>query len=162
MISHIDQQENRLVELADRLEVSELVNRYVVLLDTQDENGFDPEWPSLIFTEDVRMELPVGTYEGLDGLAEFHYRAKSEFARTHHVSSDHRIVVNGDFATVRCQMIATHVHRRSERLENGRLPLFRVGGSYEAEAVRTLHGWRFRSWVCRVSWHEGTGPVELC
>ncbi len=151
----------KLRDLVDRIEISELVSRYVILLDTQDENGFDDSWPGSIFTEDIRMELPIGTYEGLDGLAEFHYRAKSKFARTHHLSSNHSIAVDGDSATVRCQMITTHVHPLSRPDRNSRRALFRIGGHYEAEAVRTDLGWRFRRWVCRVTWHEGSGSVEV-
>ncbi|GAB3647949.1 nuclear transport factor 2 family protein [Streptomyces sparsus] len=163
MTSDVDRLRTRVRELADRAEITDLVSRYVILLDTQDDLGFDDCWPRSVFTEDVRLEFPLGTFQGLDGLAEFHHRAKAKFARTHHLAANHLVELSGDTATVRCQMLATHVQTEQARAQAGPdlAPLFEVGGYYLAEAVRTPDGWRFRSWTCRVVWHQGTGQVPL-
>ncbi|WP_410537965.1 nuclear transport factor 2 family protein [Streptomyces sp. KL2] len=137
--------------LADRSEITALLDRYVVLLDTQDENGFDETWPRRIFTEDVRLVFPIGEHHGLDGLSEFHYRAKRKFVRTHHLASNYLVDLDGDRAAFRFQMISTHVHP-------GEKPLFEVGGHYEGEAVRTDEGWRIRRWTYHVAWSTGPGP----
>ncbi|GAA2427546.1 nuclear transport factor 2 family protein [Streptomyces macrosporus] len=137
--------------LTDRSEITTLIDRYVILLDTQDENGFDDTWPRRLFTEDVHVTFPVGEHRGLDGLAEFHYRAKQKFDRTHHIASNYLIDLDGDRADVRFQMIAIHVHP-------GDGPLFEVGGHYEGEAVRTDEGWRIRRWGYHVAWSTGPRP----
>jgi hypothetical protein len=139
-------------ELTDRAAISELIDRYVVLLDTQDENGFDESWPRTVFTEDVRLHFPIGTHEGLAGVAEFHLAAKQKFDRTLHLSANHAVRLDGDRAQVRFHLIATHVHH------DGGVPLFDIGGHYTGEAVRTAAGWRFREWGFHLTWASGPGP----
>lgn len=139
-------------ELTDRAAISELIDRYVVLLDTQDENGFDESWPRTLFTEDVRLHFPIGTHEGIPGVAEFHHAAKQKFDRTLHLSANHVIRLDGDRAHVRFHLIATHVHH------DGGAPLFDIGGHYTGEAVRTTAGWRFREWGFHLTWASGPGP----
>lgn len=137
--------------MVDRSEIADLIDRYVVLLDTQDEHGFDDTWPPAIFTEDVEMSFPVGGHKGLPGLAEFHYEAKRKFDRTHHIAANYLIDINGDQADVRFHMRATHVHK-------GAGELFDIGGHYTGEAVRTVHGWRFRRWAFHWTWSAGPKP----
>ncbi|MGP3922542.1 nuclear transport factor 2 family protein [Streptomyces sp. 8N616] len=143
--------EEQIRKLVDRSEIAALIDRYVVLLDTQDEAGFDDSWPRSIFTENVRLSFPIGDHEGLDGVAEFHYQAKRKFDRTHHLASNYLIGLDGDRAGVRFHMLATHVHP-------GEGPLFDIGGHYEGEAVRTAEGWRFQRWAFHLTWSAGPKP----
>lgn len=155
--------QQQLQNLVDRAAVSELIDRYTILLDQQDAEGFDDSWPASVFTEDCHLEFPIGSYSSIDRLAEFHYRAKQKFSDTHHLSSNHAIVLDGDRADVRFHMLAVHEHpeetRRRQPVDPG--PLFKIGGYYEAESVRTKDGWRFKSWVFHVVWTEGVAPAEL-
>lgn len=138
--------------LDDRAALSALIDRYVVLLDTQDVNGFDESWPGTVFTEDVRLHFPIGTHEGIEGVAEFHHAAKQKFARTLHLSANHVVRLDEDRASVRFHLIATHVHH------DAGTPLFDIGGHYTGEAVRTPAGWRFREWGFHLDWAQGPGP----
>ena len=144
--------------LRDRAEIEELIDRYTVLLDTQDDHGFDRTWPATVFTDDVRLSFPIGSHQGIGGAAEFHYRAKQRFDRTLHLSSNHQVRLDGDRARVRCHLIATHVHHPSASAPDRIGPLFDIGGHYLGEAVRTERGWRFREWGFHLSWAEGPGP----
>ncbi|MFG2683771.1 nuclear transport factor 2 family protein [Streptomyces sp. NPDC048392] len=141
--------------LNDRTEIAELVDRYVVLLDTQDKHGFDDSWPAAVFTEDCLLEFPVGVLEGRDGAAAFHFDRKSRFARTHHLASNYSITTDGDTARVRVQLVASHVHHDDGPDPGGR---FDIGGHSEGEAVRTPDGWRIRRWRFHLTWSDGAGP----
>ncbi|MEU8545405.1 nuclear transport factor 2 family protein [Streptomyces roseoverticillatus] len=145
---------DRVRELGDRAAVNELLDRYIVLLDNQDENGFDGSWPSTVFTDDVRMIFPVGACEGLSDVARLHFVAKNRFDRSLHVSSNHIVTLDGDRADVRLHVLATHVHHPGP--ENR--PNFDIGGYYEGEAVRTAVGWRLRTWAFHLVWSTGPGP----
>jgi hypothetical protein len=144
--------------LRDRAEISELMDRYTVLLDTQDDHGFDGTWPATVFTDDVRLHFPIGTHHGIAGVAEFHYRAKVRFARTIHLSGNHVVQLDGDRARVRCHMVATHVHHPSPEAPDRIGELFDLGGHGSGEAVRTPRGWRLREWGFTPTWAEGPGP----
>ncbi|MEU2249781.1 nuclear transport factor 2 family protein [Streptomyces sp. NPDC019224] len=138
--------------------MSRLIDRYIVLLDIQDENGFDSSWPSTIFTEDVRMHFPIGTVKGIEKVAEFHHAAKVRFDRTLHVGASHDIALAGDTARVRMHVVATHVHAPLPGQADRIGPLFDIGGYYSGEAVRTRNGWRLREWGFRLVWADGPGP----
>ncbi|MFG2953215.1 nuclear transport factor 2 family protein [Streptomyces sp. NPDC048291] len=141
--------------LADRAAVAELVDRYITLLDTQDDHGFDPTWPATVFTPDCRLEFPVGTVEGRDSAAAFHHDRKSRFARTHHLAANYGIRLSGDTARIRVHLVASHVHHEDGPDPDGR---FDIGGYSEGEAVRTPDGWRLHRWRFRLVWSDGAGP----
>lgn len=141
--------------LADRAELTELIDRYVTLLDTQDEHGFDDTWTRTVFTADCRLEFPVGNASGLEGLAAFHLDRKSRFARTHHLASNYGIQLEGDTARIRIHLVASHVHHEDGPDPGGR---FDIGGYSEGEAVRTPDGWRLHRWKFNLVWSAGAGP----
>ena len=155
--------QQELDDLLDRAAIARLIDRYTLLLDSQDEPGTAPDWPRSIFTHDCRLVFPIGEHHGLAGLGAFHDAAKQKFSATHHLSSNHAIVLDGDRADIRFQMIATHVHRPDTRRRAARDPgpLFQVGGYYAGRAARTADGWRFASWSFHVVWTSGTGPADL-
>ncbi|MGW1544508.1 nuclear transport factor 2 family protein [Streptomyces sp. NPDC002309] len=145
----------RLRDLADRAEITELVDRYVTLLDVQDADGYDESWPRTVFTDDCRLDFPVGTVRGLDTAAAFHFDRKSRFARTHHLAANHGITLDGDTARVRVHILASHIHHDDGPDPGGR---FDIGGYSEAEAVRTPRGWRISRWRFHLVWSDGAGP----
>ncbi|WP_331765276.1 nuclear transport factor 2 family protein (plasmid) [Streptomyces sp. NBC_01384] len=145
-------------ELRDRAEINELIDRYVILLDTQDDHGFDSTWPATVFTDDVRLHFPIGIHEGLEGVAEFHHAGKVRFDRTLHLSANHAITLDGDRARVRMHLLATHVHHPSPDAPDRIGTLFDIGGHYGGEAVRTERGWRFSEWGFHLTWAAGPGP----
>ncbi|GGT26603.1 nuclear transport factor 2 family protein [Streptomyces chromofuscus] len=153
--AELDAVRDRLRELADRAEIAELIDRYVTLLDAQDAHGYDDSWPRTVFTDDCRLEFPVGEVRGLDTAAAFHFDRKSRFARTHHLASNYGITLDGDTARVRVHLFASHVHHDDGPDPGGR---FDIGGYSEGEAVRTPDGWRISRWRFQLVWSDGAGP----
>ncbi|GAA3302657.1 nuclear transport factor 2 family protein [Streptomyces cinereospinus] len=153
--AELDALRDRVRDLADRAEITELIDRYVTLLDVQDRHGYDDTWPRTVFTEDCRLEFPVGTVRGLDTAAAFHFDRKSRFARTHHLAANHGIALDGDTARVRVHLFASHVHHDDGPDPGGR---FDIGGYSEGEAVRTADGWRISRWRFQLVWSDGAGP----
>jgi len=138
--------------LVDRAEITALFDRFFVTLDTHDEATHDDDWYRTLFTEDVRLRFPIGGHDGVTGCADLETRAKGNWERTHHVGANYVMDIDGDHATLRAQVLATHVHFPSG---NGPRPHFAMGGSYDAEAVRTGDGWRFRLVALHVVWTSG-------
>ena len=82
------------------------------------------------------------------------------FQRTQHVTTNHLVDLDGDRASVRFNLIATHVHAEEvrQRLGEGPGAHFTVCDYYEGDTVRTGAGWRFRRQTLHVTWTEGTPP----
>lgn len=137
--------------LADRLEVRDLVDRYLADLD---EAEFDDAWARSVFTEDGRFEFAMGGHDGVPGMAEYTAAMMGKWRRTQHVASGHIVDVDGDLARVRGNLIATHLHA-------GDAEPFQVGDRFEGEAVRTEGGWRFARLAFEVLWTRGTPPGRV-
>lgn len=151
LAAEVDLLRARLLAVTDRLELRELFERYVIALDTVCEQDHDDDWFRTVLTEDVRLDFPIGTREGLTGFAGFLREARGWWERTHHVSATTEIALDADRATVRVHQLATHVHRGGAH----RAAPFDVGGYYDARAVRTPAGWRFDRLTFRVVWSRG-------
>ncbi|MEW2635794.1 nuclear transport factor 2 family protein [Streptomyces sp. NPDC048389] len=141
--------------LADRAAIAELIDRYITLLDTQDDHGFDDTWPHTVFTDDCRLEFPVGTVEGIRDVAAFHFDRKSRFNRTHHLAANYSVQADGDTALLRIHLVASHIHHDDGPDPGGR---FDIGGYSRAQAVRTPDGWRLHRWRFHLMFSDGTGP----
>lgn len=72
------------------------------------------------------------------------------FARTHHVMTNPIVDINGDNATVRANLIATHVYRDDKPGAH-----FDAGMVYHFMAVRTAQGWRFSHVKLERIWSNG-------
>lgn len=136
--------------LNDRLELTQLCDRYVHHLDK--DRGSDA-WLDKIFTEDVHLTFPFGEFKGLEGLVGFQQMARTTFARTHHISANHTVDLEGDEARVAAHLMAVHVRRADEPAAD-----FTIGGHYEAEARRTPHGWRIHRFTFDLVWQSGEAP----
>jgi hypothetical protein len=141
--------------LTARAEITDLINRLARELDERvlDPQRFDEQWAGSFFTEDARTSYPVGGFTGIAAIAEGIRAGMSKFVRTQHVHSNHIIDLGDDSATVRWDLLATHVLR-----ESGEEHLFSVGDYYDGEVVRTAAGWRFRQMTLHVTWTTGTPP----
>lgn len=136
--------------LNDRLELTQLCDRYVHHLDK--DRGSDA-WLDKIFTEDVHLSFPFGEFKGLEGLVGFQQMARTTFARTHHISANHTVELDGDEARVAAHLMAVHVRRADEPAAD-----FTIGGHYEAEARRTPQGWRIHRFNFDLVWQSGEAP----
>jgi hypothetical protein len=140
----------QLRELTDRAAITRLCDRYTMHLDADRDND---EWLGSVFTPDAHLTFPFGEYQGLAGLAEFQQMARTTFARTHHLSSNYSVDLDGDKARVRAHLMAVHVPRSAEPGLH-----FTIGGHYDAQAVRTPDGWRIRQLVFDLVWNAGQAP----
>ncbi|GAA0298379.1 hypothetical protein GCM10010302_41310 [Streptomyces polychromogenes] len=143
--------------LRDRAELRELFDRYVTALDTFDGTGPDEAGFRALFTEDATFAFPIGVCTGVEAFAALQREARDRWARTHHVSANHRVTLDGDRALVRAQQVTTHVHHGGP----GPVSHFDVGGHTEARAVRTPDGWRLSHVSFRVVWDSGVRLPEL-
>jgi SnoaL-like domain len=139
--------------LSDRAEIAQLCDRYVMHLDWDRDND---EWLGSVFTDDAHLAFPMGEYQGLGGIAEFQEMGRRNYTASHHISANNYIELDGDRARVRVHLVAVHVGRREEPGRH-----FDLGGHYDAEAVRTPAGWRFRRFTFSIVWHSGETPAEL-
>jgi hypothetical protein len=136
--------------LRDRAEIAELCDRYAMYLDRSRD---DDSWFDSVFTDDVQLMFPMGTYKGMAGLAEFHAMARTTFERTHHLSANHTIRLDGDEATVWAHLTAIHLPRRDDPATH-----FMIGGHYQAAVLRTPRGWRIDRFDFDLVWRGGAGP----
>ncbi|MFE7312139.1 nuclear transport factor 2 family protein [Streptomyces sp. NPDC057555] len=154
----------RVAVLVDRAEITGLIDRYLLSLDTlPGGDGFDDDWARSLFTEDIEITSPVGEYRGIKGLAASEQATMAKFARTQHLGANCLIGLDGDRATVRWNALMTHVHLPSTQAARGAEPggHFDVGGTFTGEVVRTADGWRFRRLEIRAVWTNGQGPLAL-
>jgi SnoaL-like domain len=149
--------------LVDRAEISDLIDRFSRDLDDYTIEGrpFDVTWVRSYFTDDASVDYPVGSATGAESIsALIDGRGMAPFQRTQHVTTNYLVDLDGDRASVRFNLIATHVHADDvrQRLGEGPGAHFTVGDYYEGEIVRTTAGWRFRRQALHVTWSEGTPP----
>jgi SnoaL-like domain len=149
--------------LADRAEISDLIDRFARDLDdyTRDGRPFDVAWVRSYFTDDAEVDYPIGTARGAEAIATLiDGQGMAPFQRTQHITTNHIIDLDGHRAGLRFNLIATHVHAEEVRRQRGEEPgaHFTVGDYYEGEAIRTDAGWRFERQSLRVTWTEGSAP----
>lgn len=149
--------DTRLACLLDRTEISELIDRYVVTLDTAEQQDRDRDWYRLMFTDHVRLAYPIGDHTGIEGLREFLCAARLTWQVTHHVSANHVIDLHGWRATARVQIVGTHVDYDATALRVPDGHRFDTGGYYDVEAVRGPRGWRIDYLRFVLVWTSGGG-----
>lgn len=143
--------------LADRMDLAELSEVYLASLD---EGVFDEEWARSLFTEDAELVFPVGADHGIPGAVALTRKAMERWEGTQHHGSGCRVELDGDRATVRWSLIATHLHFGSPR-PPAATRHFQLGGRFEALAVRTGLGWRFSRLHLRITWSTGVAAAEV-
>lgn len=136
--------------LVDRAQIGELLYSFASCLDTKDFQGYANN-----FADDGYVEIPEPTSR--TGETFKMYKAKmpesmgpglSQYKATHHISSNHQIKIDGDVASSRSYLQATHI---------GDTPFehWAGGGWYDCTYRRTVQGWKFVSAKLSVSWISG-------
>ncbi|ANB04138.1 hypothetical protein SAM40697_6750 [Streptomyces ambofaciens] len=133
-----------------------LLHRYLLSLDDEE---LDDAWTAGLFTDDAVVAFPVSRHQGADGMAAYHRSALSAFAATQHLGSPAVVELDGPRATLRANLISTHVHHAHHALPQGSLPpLFATGTFVNGEARRTPEGWRLNLLAFRLLWADGSPP----
>lgn len=135
--------------LMDEREISRTLVRFARCLDTRDYDGY-----AQLYTEDGELVIPWGSHQGRAGLAEKVRRDLGTYLALQHVSTGHDIHIDGDRATVRAALLATHV--MSDEGER----FWTAGGYYDMELVREGEGWKFRSVRINPVWRFETPSSE--
>jgi hypothetical protein len=159
--------------VVERAAVAELLDRFIVALD--DHKFDDDAWLRALVTDDVRFEFPLGAHDGVDGLAAFLKEPVSMFERTHHLNSKAVVDIEGDQATMKANMIATHVNPPNHG-GNGEDPgllttfgthmdgeprrIILIGTHMDGEARRGSDGWRLQRLTFRLAWLMGDPPPK--
>ncbi|MFF1506875.1 nuclear transport factor 2 family protein [Streptomyces sp. NPDC058326] len=144
--------EAQLGALLDRTQLSALIDTYASGLDA---GRFDEAWARSLFTEDVDLHYPVGSHRGHTGLLSFTREIMERWQRTQHLTTGHLITPHGDRAQLEWNLLAVHIHPDDDPARAGLEP-FRIGGRFEADAVRTPAGWRFARMSLRIIWTSGS------
>ncbi|HEU0044488.1 nuclear transport factor 2 family protein [Sphingomonas sp.] len=135
--------EGQLQWLVDRAAITDLFLAFARAIDDKDQRAYTD-----CFAEDGVVALPHGRFEGRDAI--LNMRTPPARWATHHLQAGHQILLNGDKATARVQMMAAHVFDAAVPGGNAR-----AGGWYDAELTRTAAGWRLCSVVLTIIWSTG-------
>lgn len=146
--------ELELLGLLDRDRIIALMNRYFATID--DASGLDAEWARSIFSEDVRVEHRGFTLEGIEDLAVGNRFVRDGWDRTFHVGTNAQVELDGHRAHLRAQLLAIHVHPESTPAEP-----YIIANVFEADAVRTVDGWRFQTLKLRPVWSSGQSHFDI-
>jgi hypothetical protein len=147
---------DQLQQFLDRQAITDLVSRYGLMVDSlrfRDAtdlftDGFVFEFPTVRYALKGGRRVDVVPAEMTSQLGMPPYEA------TQHVISNVLIELDGDTATVRANLIATHVHRVAEPSSH-----FDLGGVYEFTVRRTDAGWRLSGVKLTQVWVAGDGPA---
>ncbi|WP_283136815.1 nuclear transport factor 2 family protein [Rhizohabitans arisaemae] len=143
--------ESRTASTIDEADIARLLDEYAWCVD-------DKRWEDweACFTADAEIRMPFAAHDGSDGLAEWGRAALAPFEKTHHMSSNFQITVEGDTAFGRSKFQAVHVPRADRSSE-----YFVVAGTYHWRFRRTEHGWRIRRCEIEVAWTYGDDATGL-
>lgn len=133
----------RLQWLADRAEISDLLLAFVRAIDDKDQDAYADA-----FAENGHVQLPHATAEGREAIRTM--RRPPAHWSTHHVLTNHQIEIDGDTASARAYLEATHVFDATKPAGHAR-----AGGWYDTTLVRTGDGWRFKSVALTIIWNTG-------
>lgn len=141
-----------LSDILDAAAVARLLDSYLIGLDTGE---LDDDWARGLFTDDAAVVFPMSRHDGIAGLAAWHRESLAAFAATQHLHSPAVTDVRGSVATLRANLVSTHVHHPG----GDRPPLFVTGTGVTGEARRSDGGhWRLSRLEFTVIWMEGTPP----
>jgi hypothetical protein len=140
-------------ELLDRDRVVALMNRYLATVDER--SSFDADWARSLFSPDVRVEHRGIVLQGLDDMAAGHAIVRGGWERTLHFTTNPRVELNGDRAHIQARLFAIHVHPGPNPPD----PYF-IANAFDADAVRTPDGWRFRGFHQEIVWSSGRSHLD--
>jgi 3-phenylpropionate/cinnamic acid dioxygenase small subunit len=141
-------------EIADRIEIQDLLTRYAAALDQKD-------WAKLdtCFTPDAEVDYTStgGTKGRWPEVRKWLEMALAPFPMTMHFISNSTVELSGDRARARTYVINPMGFRNPD----GSLHLFTVGAYYVDELTRTPAGWRIAKRFEEQAFMDGTLPAAL-
>jgi 3-phenylpropionate/cinnamic acid dioxygenase small subunit len=144
-------------DVADRIEIDDLLTRYATAVDTRDWDLYQT-----VFTTDALIDYTSsgGIRGGLAEVTAWLSDALSIFSMSQHMVTNRDIRVAGDTAT--CHSYFYNPMGRTKR--DGTLDLMFVGGYYRDQLRRTGDGWRIAERIQDTAWFSSapgaTGASE--
>ncbi len=132
-------------EIADRIEIDDLLSRYATAVDTRDWDLY-----RTVFTADAVIDYTSsgGIRGGLAEVTEWLSDALSGFSMSQHMVTNRDIRLAGDTATSRSYFYNPMGRTRRD----GTLALMFVGGYYRDRLRRTGDGWRITERIQDSAW----------
>lgn len=123
-----------LQEIADRIEIDDLLTRYATALDAKDWQLF-----STCFTSDAFIDYSAagGPKGPLPEVLQWLANVMARFPMTQHLVTNRAVQLAGDTATCR-----SYLFNPMGLPDDGNLMVFFDGGCYRDRLVRTADGWR--------------------
>jgi len=145
---------NRIQEIADRLEIQDLLTSYCTAIDTKRFDELDS-----VFVSDAFIDYTsAGGVKGLlPEVKKWLSEVLNMFPMTQHIVSNFEISVDGDEATSRCAFYNPMGLPPAERTESLQLMFF--GGYYNDKLIRTSNGWRISQRIEESTWDYGRPQV---
>jgi 3-phenylpropionate/cinnamic acid dioxygenase small subunit len=136
-------------DLADRIEIDDLLTRYATAVDTRDWDLYQT-----VFTPDALIDYTSsgGIRGTLAEVTEWLSDALSGFSMSQHLVTNRDIRVAGDTATSRSYFY--NPMGRTKR--DGTLALMFVGGYYRDQLRRTGDGWRIAERIQDTAWFSSS------
>jgi hypothetical protein len=146
-VSQVGDQQAQIQWLVDRAEISDLLFAYAHFIDTTQWEPF-----FALFTDDAELHYPWhGPLRfGETDMLSVWEEAFRDFWATQHISSNHRIEIDGDRATTTSYVHAAHMRDAANYGDH-----FDIGGWYRCEMVRTPAGWRIARLRLNCLWQDG-------
>lgn len=136
--------------LLDERAISRLLVRFSRCIDTK---NFD-EYAEL-YALDGELITPWGSHRGRAGLADHVRGDLGGYLALHHVSAGHEITVDGDRATARATLLATHVTNEAGTA------FWALGGHYDIALVRDGGGWLLTRVEIKPAWRFDTPSAAV-
>lgn len=139
-------------ELADRLEIDDLLTRYATGVDRKEWDL----WESC-FTEDARIDYTAfgGPENGVREMRKWLEETMAGFPMTQHLVINREVWIDGDTASAR----SGFYNPMAVPSGDGSHKLFFCGGWYHDRLVRTRDGWRIRERVEEFGYNTMTQKV---
>ena len=138
-------------DVADRIEIDDLITRYATAVDTKDWDLY-----RTVFTDDAIIDYTSagGIRGGLGEVVEWLSHALKLFPMTQHLITNRHVVLEGDTATGR-----SYYYNPLGRPDGkGGMQLLFFGGYYNDRFRRTPEGWRIAERIEETAWVEGSLP----
>ena len=138
-------------EIADRIEIDDLITRYATAVDTKDWDLY-----RTVFTDDAVIDYTSagGIRGSLGEVVEWLSHALKLFPMTQHLITNRHVVLEGDTATGR-----SYYYNPLGRPDGtGGMQLLFFGGYYNDRFRRTAEGWRIAERIEETAWVEGSLP----
>jgi hypothetical protein len=136
--------------LADHVAIIALYSEFAHRVDSKDFLGYAD-----LYTSGGRLVVPWRDPIPQAEIAEIAASRLGQWARTHHMVTNHRTVVDGDSACSTAYVQATHM--RSENIDDAWV----LGGRYECSHQRVVGEWKFESLALHYVWSRGVGSTSV-